>query len=73
MKSMYKGKIFVTTDTGNLWINKGNDCHDVTLRMYNALMKESTVVFSHNPYQTNMLLKALFQKDRLVDPSLHKT
>lgn len=74
MKSMYKGKIFVTTDTGIIFVFiKGNDCHDVTLRMYNAMMKESTVVFSHNPYHTNMLLKALSQKDRNIDPSFHKT
>lgn len=39
MKSMYKGKIFVTTNIGKFIIYLGNDSHDVTLRIYNALMK----------------------------------
>lgn len=39
MQSMKKGKIYVTTDTGKSVNKIGNDCHDVTLRMYKALMK----------------------------------
>ncbi len=49
----------------------GNDSHDVTLRMYQALMQTSSCVFSYNPSQTKMLLAALSKKDKLVDPSLH--
>lgn len=68
-----KEKYLLQLTQVNFKLNKGNDCHDVTLRMYNALIKESTVVFSHNPHHTNMLLKALSQKDRHVDPSFHKS
>lgn len=45
MESIKKGRIFITTDINN-------DCYDVTMRMYNALMKNSLVVVSYNMKKT---------------------
>ncbi len=60
MQSIKKGKIFITTDINN-------DCYDITIRMYNALIKDSNVVVSYNVGKTEKVLKALKNKERFVD------